>query len=136
MIERILILLGVVVAVVLIRAYMTYVSRRATTQTIDIPSDNRGKSGVIALSADGCVQCEKLQKPALTRLRIQRADLPVTHLRIEEHQDLVKKLGIFTVPTTIVHDASGAVRHVNLGYTDDVTLYNQLAVVSAPPHCL
>ncbi len=136
MIERLLILVGVVGVVVLVRAYMSYVSRRATTQTIDIPTDNRGKSGVIALSADGCVQCEKLQKPALTRLRAQRADLSVTHLRIEDHQDLVKKLGIFTVPTTIVHDATGAVRHVNLGYTDDVTLYNQLAVVSAPPHCL
>jgi hypothetical protein len=136
MFERLLILAAVVLVVVLVRVYMTYINRRATTETIDIPSDNRGKSGVIALSADGCVQCEKLQKPALTRLRTQRADLPVTHLRIEDHQDLVKKLGIFTVPTTIVHDATGAVRHVNLGYTDDVTLYNQLTVVSAPPHCL
>ncbi len=136
MIERFLILVGVVVAVLLVRAYMTYLSRRATTQHIDIPADNRGKPGVIALSADGCVQCEKLQKPALTRLRTQRADLPVTHLRIEDRQDLVKTLGIFTVPTTIVHDASGTIRHVNLGYTDDVTLYNQLAVFSAPLHCL
>ena len=136
MIERIVILVGVVVAVLLVRGYMTYVSRRATTQHIDIPADNRGKPGVIALSADGCVQCEKLQRPALTRLRTQRADLPVTHLRIEDRQDLVKKLGIFTVPTTIVHDASGTIRHVNLGYTDDVTLYNQLAVFSAPPHCV
>ena len=82
------------------------------------------------------MQCEKLQKPALMRLRNQRVDVPVTHLRMEDHQDLVKKLGIFTVPTTIVHDASGTIRHVNLGYTDDVTLSNQLAVFSAPPHCV
>ena len=136
MIERIL-LLGVVVAVVLlVRAYMTHMTRRATKQTIDMPENNRGNAGVISFSADGCVQCEKLQKPALARLHTQRSDVPVTHLRVEEHQDLAKKLGIFTVPSTIVHDAAGTVRNLNLGYTDDVTLFNQLAVVSAPPHCL
>jgi hypothetical protein len=136
MIERILILAVVFAAVVLVRAYMTHTSRRVTTQRIDMPLAHQDSAGVIALSADGCVQCEKLQKPALMRLRNQRVDVPVTHLRMEDHQDLVKKLGIFTVPTTIVHDASGTIRHVNLGYTDDVTLSNQLAVFSAPPHCV
>lgn len=135
MIERIAVLALIIGVVILIRAYIAHINKRATAQEIDIPHDNRGSAGVIALSADGCVQCEKLQKPALSRLRSQRDDLPVTQLRVEEHQELVKKLGIFTVPTTIVHDATGTVRHVNLGYTDDVTLYNQLAVVSAPPHC-
>ena len=136
MIERIAILTIVIAVVLMVHAYMAHIGRRATQQRIAIPHDNHGSAGIIALSADGCVQCEKLQKPALSRLRTQRGDVPVTHLRIEEHPDLVKKLGIFTVPTTIVHDASGAIRHVNLGYTDDVTLYNQLAFVSAPPHCI
>jgi hypothetical protein len=44
-----------------------------------------------------------------------------------DHPDLVQKIGILTVPATVVLDSSGTVRHLNLGYASDVRLREQLA---------
>jgi hypothetical protein len=54
---------------------------------------------------------------------------------IDQEPDLVKELGIMTVPSTLVHDANGKIIKVNLGYVDDRVLMQQLSIVSAPPHC-
>jgi hypothetical protein len=40
---------------------------------------------------------------------------------------LVQQIGILTVPATLVLDAAGTVRHLNLGYASDVRLREQLA---------
>jgi thiol:disulfide interchange protein len=136
MIERILVIAALVGLVLVLRWYLSRASERARQQTATVPADLHGQPGIVALTAPGCVQCERLQKPALARIRDQRSDIRITTADISEHRDLVSRLGILTVPTTLVHAADGTIHHVNLGYTDDVTLYNQLAVVSAPPHCV
>jgi hypothetical protein len=43
-----------------------------------------------------------------------------------EHPDLVRHIGILTVPATVVVDAAGTVRHLNLGYASDARLREQL----------
>ncbi|MFM2032560.1 MAG: hypothetical protein RLZZ297_1325 [Chloroflexota bacterium] len=136
MTERILVLTLIAAAVVFLRWYLQQPTRRAHATAVILPIDHHGKAGIVALTAPGCTQCERLQKPALLRISDKRDDINVSTADIGDHPDLVKRLGIMTVPTTIVHSADGTIHHVNLGYTDDVTLYNQLAIVSAPPHCV
>jgi hypothetical protein len=82
---------------------------------------------------------------------------------IQEEAQLVKQLGIMTVPTTIVRNANGQITNVNMGYVDEAVLLTQLtdasiplapirntnkstsredvlmqqlSIISAPPHCL
>jgi hypothetical protein len=51
----------------------------------------------------------------------------VRSLSALEHPDLVQQIGILTVPATVVLDAAGTVRHLNLGYASDARLREQLA---------
>lgn len=83
---------------------------------------------MVAFSAPHCHECHTRQAPALARLQNALRDrVVVTSVSALEHPDLVEKLGILTVPATVVIDARGAVRHLNLGYTSDTKLQQQLA---------
>ena len=52
----------------------------------------------------------------------------VRSLSAFDHPELVQRVGILTVPATVVLDAAGAVRHLNLGYASDGKLREQLQV--------
>jgi thioredoxin-like negative regulator of GroEL len=73
------------------------------------------------------MQCERLQKPALQRLQAQRHDVTVLWRNVADEPELVKQFGIMTVPSTVVRGANGELRHINLGYTDEHTLLQQIA---------
>lgn len=135
MITRIIILLIVVLAVAAFAWYMRWRSQKAGAQGVTINHFPLGKVGVVAITTDDCVQCERLQKPALKRLQAQRGDIEVVWRTVDQEPELVKELGIMTVPSTLVRDAHGKVVKVNLGYVDDRVLMQQLSIVSAPPHC-
>ena len=122
-----------------------------------------GQIGIIALYTEHCVQCERLQKPALARVQQRQSDVVVVWRSIQEEAQLVKHLGIMTVPTTLVRNANGQITNVNMGYVDEAVLLTQLtdasiplapirntnkstsredvlmqqlSIISAPPHCL
>lgn len=135
MLTRIIILLIVVAAVAAFAWYMRWRSQKASEQGVVLDHFPLGKVGVVAITTDDCVQCERLQKPALKRLQAQRNDIEVVWRTVDQEPELVKELGIMTVPSTLVRDASGKVVKVNLGYVDDRVLMQQLSLVSAPPHC-
>ncbi len=87
-----------------------------------------GKPAVVAFSSPYCRDCHTLQEPALTRLERELSDrVTVKSLSALEYPELVDELGILTVPATVVLDASGEVRHLNLGYASDAKLCKQLA---------
>ena len=82
----------------------------------------------IAFSTPSCAECRTRQAPALSRLAIALGDqVTVRSLSALDHPDLVQKIGILTVPATVVLDSSGTVRHLNLGYASDARLREQLA---------
>ena len=87
-----------------------------------------GKPAVVAFSAPYCRDCHTLQEPALARLE-QTLNQPVNikQLSALDYPELVEQLGILTVPSTVVIDAKGTVRHLNLGYASDAKLREQLA---------
>ena len=88
-----------------------------------------GRPAVVAFSTPSCAECRTRQVPALARLAAELGDaITVRSLSALEHPDLVRRVGILTVPATLVLDAAGAVRHLNLGYASDRKLREQLDV--------
>ena len=132
MIERIAIIVALIGLVLLFRWYIGWRSRQATQQDVQLTHFPLGQAGIIALHTDNCVQCERLQKPALARLQQRRHDVTVVWRSIQEEAQLVKQLGIMTVPTTLVRNANGQITNVNMGYVDEEVLMQQLTMASVP----
>jgi hypothetical protein len=86
-----------------------------------------GRPAVIAFSTPTCAECRSRQAPALARLSADLGDtVTVRSVSALDHPDLVQQVGVLTVPATVVLDATGAVRHLNLGYASDAKLRRQL----------
>jgi hypothetical protein len=131
MIERIGILIGLALAIVVgwgaIRLWSAAKLRRLRASNPLADLAPLGRPAVIAFSTPSCAECRARQAPALARLSAALGDqVTVRWLSALEHPDLVDKIGILTVPATVVLDAAGTVRHLNLGYASDVRLREQL----------
>ena len=132
MIERIGILSGLTLLIVaswaIIRLWSAWKLRglRAAAPLADLAPP--GRPAVIAFSTPSCAECHTRQAPALSRLTAALGDqVTVRPLSALEYPDLVQKIGILTVPATVVLDSAGTVRHLNLGYASDARLREQLA---------
>ena len=87
-----------------------------------------GRPAVVAFSTPTCGQCRSMQAPALSRLsQLLGEQATITTLSAIEHPELVERIGILTVPATVVLDARGIVRGVNLGFADERRLAAQLS---------
>ena len=132
MAERIIILIGLVVTIMAgwaaIRLWSSWKlgHLHAAAPLADLAPP--GRPAVIAFSTPSCAECHTRQAPALSRLAAALGDqVTVRSLSALEHPALVQQIGILTVPATVVLDAAGRVRHLNLGYASDVRLREQLA---------
>lgn len=86
-----------------------------------------GVPAVVAFSTPSCAECRTRQAPALTEIERELAGgIQIVRLSAPEHPALVDQAGILTVPATLVLDATGAVRHLNLGFADARTLVSQI----------
>lgn len=102
-------------------------SMKATAPLADVVPP--GRPAIVAFSTPSCAECRTRQGPALARLSAAVGDAVVVRsLSALDHPDLVQRVGILTVPATVVLDAAGAVRHLNLGYASDGKLREQLQV--------
>ena len=132
MFERIGILIALALAIVagwaMIRLWSAWKLRRLRASGPLAALVPPGRPAVIAFSTPSCAECRTRQVPALSRLAAALGDeVSVRSLSALDHPDLVKRIGILTVPATVVVDAAGTVRHLNLGYTSDARLREQLA---------
>src|SRR3954453_19549623 len=132
MLERIFILVGLALVIAVgwaaVRLWSAWKLRRlrAAAPLADLAPP--GRPAVIAFSTPSCAECHTRQAPALARLAATLGDqVTVRSLSALDHPDLVQQIGILTVPATLVLDAAGTVRHLNLGYASDVRLREQLA---------
>lgn len=93
-------------------------------------SDGTGNSvgvRILAFSSDDCVQCHRLQAPALRRVIEARGDaVAVVDVDAPGAPDLTKRYNVLTVPTTVVLDASGHARAVNYGFANVQKLLDQV----------
>ncbi len=89
-----------------------------------------GKPAVVAFAMPGCRECRSRQAPALAQLASLLGDqITVETVLALEYPQLVDRLGILTVPTTVVLDAHGIVCQVNQGFTDAATLMRQVQLI-------
>ena len=92
-----------------------------------LPTLRPGRPAVLAFSTPGCAECRARQNPALGQLAARVGDhVQIAQLSAPEHPALVRRFGILTVPATVILDARGAVRRINLRYTDADRLQAQL----------
>lgn len=138
MLERALMLIGLVVlAVVIWRLVVLWRARQVRRLQVARPLTGLvplGRPAVVAFSTPACIECRSRQAPALSRLALSVGDaVTVRTLSALEHPTLVRQIGILTVPATVVVDAAGRVRHLNLGFTAETTLREQLAGIMPPP---
>jgi thiol-disulfide isomerase/thioredoxin len=90
-----------------------------------------GRPAVIAFSSPSCVDCRSRQAPALARLAREAGDgITVRTVSALDHPSLVERIGILTVPATVVVDAGGRLRHLNLGFTPADRLHEQVRSAS------
>ncbi|MFL5805628.1 MAG: TlpA family protein disulfide reductase [Roseiflexaceae bacterium] len=89
-----------------------------------------GRPAVVAFSTATCAECRARQAPALARLAAALGDaVTVRSLSALDHPDLIRRIGILTVPATLVLDREGRVRELNLGYASDERLREQLLTI-------
>ncbi len=131
MIERLLIIVVVAGVIALVwmairtwRMWRLHSLARRTPFAGIIPP---GRPAVVGFSTPGCVECRTRQAPALARLSANLGDqVTVRTLPVSEYPHLVDQLGILTAPATVVIDATGVVRFVNLGFADAEKLTTQV----------
>ena len=135
MIERISILFALALLIAIgwatVRLWSAWKLRRLRAAAPLADLAPHGRPAVIAFSTPSCAECRIRQAPALLRLAAALGEtVTVRSLSALEHPDLVQKIGILTVPATVVLDSAGTVRHLNLGYASDARLREQLAGAS------
>ncbi|HEX8033260.1 MAG TPA: thioredoxin domain-containing protein [Ktedonobacterales bacterium] len=82
---------------------------------------------ILAFSSDDCVQCHRLQAPALRRVIEARGDaVAVVDVDAPSEPDLTGRYHVLTVPTTVVLDVSGRARAVNYGFANVQKLLDQV----------
>lgn len=138
MLERIVLIAAlalIITAVWLgVRAWRAWKVRRLADELPFAGIVPPGRPAIIGFSTPECAECRTRQVPALKRLAAELgAQVTVQSLLAPEHPHLVERLGILTVPATVVLDGAGVVRHINLGFADTTRLTAQLAGISRHP---
>lgn len=78
--------------------------------------------------SDACAVCPT-QGRFVDQLMAQGHDLTVERIDAERDPATAARYRVFSLPTTILVDAAGRVRHVNYGLTDAQKLGRQLATL-------
>ncbi len=130
MIERALLAAGLLLlGVCLFLAFRARHLRRATRRAAAL-----GKPAILYFRGDFCLPCQA-QGRFLQELQALLGDQIYVE-RIDAHVEREKaaQYGVFTVPTTLVMDARGTVRHANYGLADVHKLAGQLQTVGVVTH--
>lgn len=136
MIERMLIIAAIVAIVTIIwagvRVWRGWMLRRLADAAPFAGIVAPGRPAVIGFSTPGCAECRFRQAPALKQLSAERGDQMTVHsLLVSDYPELVDRLGILTAPATVVLDAAGVVRHVNLGFAEAAKLAEQVSSIQS-----
>ncbi len=126
MIERIA-LAAVLVAAGIVGYWLFVYWRLRRVGRVD--EGERGKPAVLYFRSDHCAPCAA-QGRFLEQVQVAYGDrLAIEKIDADLRQDEAQRYGVFTLPTTLIVDAGGVVRHANYGLTDDRKLATQLETV-------
>ena len=86
-----------------------------------------GGPAVLAFTSPDCAACDAAQRPALQELRGKAGDrVQIREVDVRSAPALVRTLGIFSVPSTVVLERDRVVA-VNIGYASAARLLAQLS---------
>lgn len=87
---------------------------------------------ILAFSSADCHQCHLLQTPALQRvLEAKGAGVSIVEVDAPSSPELTWRYRVFTVPTTVILDATGHAHAVNYGFANTRRLLEQVDEVLA-----
>ena len=90
------------------------------------PAAAAGRPTMLYFRSDSCAVCPT-QGRYVDQLVAQWADLTIERIDAERDPDTAARYRVFSLPTTVLIDGHGQVRHVNYGLTDAHKLGRQLA---------
>ena len=120
MIERLLLSLLLITAAFV--AYQLFVQRHRSR----VEAGPAGEPRLLYFRSSQCPPCvtqarylEQLPSQVRDRVAIQKIDA-------DRESDAAARYGVFTLPTTLLLDREGSIRHINYGLTDARKLARQL----------
>ena len=129
MLDRLLTSLAIgllAVAAVLVLRFVH--SRRASRLSAKMTAGDE-RPTILYFRSDSCGPC-RAQSHHLRQLERELGDrLAVREIDAEREGELAARYGIFTLPTTLIADSGGQVKHVNYGLAAATTLARQLESV-------
>jgi thiol-disulfide isomerase/thioredoxin len=120
MLERIALVLVLVAAGVAAYALLRQLHLRR------MPTVAAAGPTLLYFRSDSCAVCPA-QGRYVDQLAAQWADLAIERIDAERDPDTAARYRVFSLPTTVLIDGRGQVRHVNYGLTDAHKLGRQLA---------
>ncbi|HSG15135.1 MAG TPA: thioredoxin family protein [Anaerolineae bacterium] len=129
MVDRLLLSLAIALLVTVALLALRFVHlRRATRLSVRMSAGDE-RPTILYFRGDHCGPCQA-QSYHLRQLERELGDrLAVQEIDAERDGDLADHYGIFTLPTTLVTDGGGQVKHINYGLAAATTLARQLESV-------
>lgn len=86
------------------------------------------KLKLLYFTADFCAVCKFQQAPIVEQIAAKFGDaIAVSEVDVSNQPQLASQYKVFTLPTTVVLDQSGQVKHINYGVTPQNKLELQLS---------
>ena len=96
-------------------------------QTIQTSQPLGNKPNLLYFTADFCATCKFQQTPIVERIANELGDaIAVTQIDVSSQPQLATRYKVLTLPTTVVLDSTGQVKHINYGVTPKTKLELQL----------
>jgi hypothetical protein len=110
----------------------------ATAPTFDLPAsgarsaESNSVVRILAFSSKECVQCHRLQAPAIQRVLAARGPaVAMVEVDAPSSPELTERYRILTLPSTAILDAAGKVHAINYGFADSTKLLRQVDALLA-----
>lgn len=126
MIERLLISLAITLLAVVLFLALRGLHRRRVSRQLAGSTTIDHRPSILYFRSDHCVPCQ-VQSHHLRQLQSDLdGDLTIREIDAERERELAARYGIVTLPTTLVTDGRGQVKHINYGLAASSTLARQL----------
>jgi thiol-disulfide isomerase/thioredoxin len=111
-------------------AAVRHLHRRRVNRSMNLLSAVAGLPTILYFRSDACAPCVTQSHYLQLLEKESRGQLAVRRVDVEADYELAAHYGVFTLPTTLVLDGRGEVRHINYGLTVAAKLAQQLESVA------
>jgi thioredoxin 1 len=128
MVERLIVVLIIIVFLGLLWLGWRYYKAKLI-QTIHPIGFQRGKPALLYFTGEYCITCKVQQKPIVDQITAKFGDqVVVKEYDVSEHPGLAGQYRVLTLPTTVVLNQAGQVKHINYGLAGQAQLEQQLSL--------